>query len=217
MPRQNTITQMEKYDKEPHQKMRELSGIAEQDLLFATVVCCDTLKCISDLLLKISNTSVWSFSTQGIKISARDTTSYAKNEIWAVLGYNSQCSLETTVVDVDTSDLQGLCKQLRKRDMVRLYLTTKHCLGLLTEYSSYTKNATVKVTLSSTTPERPVLLCAEEVAIKSTLFQRMVREYKNSCKRITISGNGSFCLFQADNENSLNRTDKLQTPFFFPF
>ena len=196
-----------------------LGFLSDTDIVFSSLVCCDTLKCLADLLLKINTTSIWEFSATGIRISARDTSSFARNEIWAVVQTSAVCKSDV-VVEIDTSDIFSLCKQLRKRDMVRLYLTDKHCIGILMEQSAYTKNASAQVRIADKNPDRPSLLCTEEVLIKSAVFQRMIREYKSTCKRINISGNGSFCLFEADNENSLNRTDRLQTlfllPFFFP-
>ena len=198
-----------------------MAFLSDTDIVFSSMVCCDTLKCLADLLLKINTTSIWEFSTTGIRISARDTSSFARNEIWAVVQTSAVCKSEKLVVEIDTSDIFSLCKQLRKRDMVRLYLTKKHCIGILMEQSAYTKNASAQVRIAEVNPDQPSLLCTEEVLIKSAVFQRMIREYKSTCKRINISGNGSFCLFEADNENSLNRTDRLQTsfllPFFFPF
>ena len=197
-----------------------LGFLSDTDIVFSSLVCCDTLKCLADLLLKINTTSIWEFSATGIRISARDTSSFARNEIWAVVQTSAVCKSDV-VVEIDTSDIFSLCKQLRKRDMVRLYLTDKHCIGILMEQSAYTKNASAQVRIADRNSDRPSLLCTEEVLIKSAVFQRMIREYKSTCKRINISGNGSFCLFEADNENSLNRTDRLQTlfllPFFFPF
>ena len=48
------------------------------------------------------------------------------------------------------------------------------------------------------------------VRISGGMFQRMIRDYRASGKKINIQGNGSYVLFELDQADSLHRTDKIQ-------
>ena len=51
---------------------------------------------------------------------------------------------------------------------------------------------------------------ANGVRISGSMFQRMIRDYRASGKKINVQGNGSYVLFELDQADSLHRTDKIQ-------
>ena len=186
----------------------------------------------SDLLSKITTRARWTFSTSGVTITSicDDTASNVSACVCLPKGmfHYVQCN-SNTILDVESSELLLACKHLRRRDVVTLYVNSNMSFGVITETTYHTKNSIAASTDATATeitektvedfqPSRLGGLhtgkdwdASRGIRIAGGTFQRMIRDYRTSGKRINVTGNNSFVLFELDQSDALHRTDKIQS------
>jgi hypothetical protein len=191
----------------------------------------------SDLLSKITTRARWTFSTSGVTITSicDDTASNVSACVCLPKGmfHYVQCN-SNTILDVESSELLLACKHLRRRDMVTLYVSSNMSFGIITETKFHTKNSIVASTEPAVTKAaeggvedfqpsgtRPSELhtagkdwdASKGIRVAGSTFQRMIRDYRTSGKKINVTGNNSYVLFELDQSDALHRTDKIQSTF----
>lgn len=187
----------------------------------------------SDLLSKITSQARWTFDGTGVKIvSSCDDDASCNVSACIYLPKGSftymQCNTNT-ILDVESSELLLACKHLRRRDVVTLYVNSNMSFGVITETTYHTKNSIAASTDATATeitektvedfqPSRLGGLhtgkdwdASRGIRIAGGTFQRMIRDYRTSGKRINVTGNNSFVLFELDQSDALHRTDKIQS------
>ena len=199
-----------------------------ESLMFVSQLPGPLIKYGSDLLSKISVRAKWVFSDMGIQIVSQsddpDTNVSASLHLGKNVFQHLQCQTPVTL-NIESPELSLSCKHLRRRDTVTLYVNSSACFGVITESPYHTKNSVVASTecgaaessAENFTPSSVHTTSCKDwdpnrgIRIAGGTFQRMIRDYRSTGKKINVSGNNSYVLFELDLLESLHRTDKTHS------
>ena len=184
-----------------------------ETLVFCSQIPPSFLKHSAEVLLRIAPRCVITVDGHNLSLTAADITSPVHISV-QISTHLLQCAVPcqtTTTKSIDSSELLMVTKSLRKKDNVFLYCTDTNTIGIVTENANHIKNSLLNACISPkitivTAPKLP-----HTVHIKSAVFQRMLRDYRSTTKKIKISGNDTYVMFEIEQSDSLHRTDKIKS------
>ena len=205
-------TQNKKCKRAKHNETLYIPTVLQaESLAFCSQIPPSFLKHSAEVIFKTAPRCAITVNGSSLSFTTADITSPTHISVQMTVQLQ-QCVLPcqtTTTKSIDSSELLMVTKSLRKKDVVFIYFNIDdNTIGFVTETANHVKNSLLNACASQIV-DVVSLPHNQSVDIPSAVFQRMLRDYRSTTKKIKISGNNTYCMFEIEQSNSLHRTDKM--------
>ena len=183
-----------------------------ETLTFCSQIPALFIKHTAEVLMKTAASCTITVNQTTLTLTAADIESPTQISVEMTLNL-THCVLpceQAMTRTLDTGELVIVTKSLRKKDKVFVYFTSSNIMGVVTETSNHVKNSLLNTCVSPVVKTHP-LIDLQGVEIPSPPFQRMLGDFRDTTKKLKISGNETYSMFEIEQSNSLHRTDSIET------